>query len=136
MSILENNKKLKDLAGQIKVNPPDDSWNRIENLLLAKKKRNKSKLRARIKNYLSIAASICIIVACVTFIYSESAGPQKIHKVEFVSLEQLQISEDYFYSVSNARNNNKLRETSEGVSSFIDLNSLKGTSLLPIVFRD
>lgn len=136
MSILENNKELKELAKNIVVQPPVGTWDKIERNIASTNDLKKVKLKYRLKYWLSIAASICVILACITFIYSESKLPQKIHRVEFVSLENLAVSEDYFYSLANARNNNKLQPKTEGVSSFIDLNSLKGTSLLPVVFRD
>jgi len=136
MSILENNDAIKKMADQIKIDPPTHAWDRLEKKINTRKKHQKSKLISGVKTWLSIAASICIIATCFTFIYLESNSPATFKRSEVVYLQDLETTNDYFYSIENARENNKIKGNNSAISSDIDLKSLKGTSLLPTIFRD
>jgi|GEM_PF-723038 len=136
MSILENNDAIKKVADQIKIDPPSHAWDKLEKKIIKRKKHKKSKLISGVKTWLSIAASICIIATCFTFIYLESNTPTTYKKSEIVYLQDLESTDDYFYSIENARDNNKIKGNNSAISSDIDLKSLKGTSLLPTIFRD
>lgn len=136
MSILEDNEVIKKVADQIKIDPPAHAWARLEKKIITRKKQNKTKLIAGVKTWLSIAASVCIIATCFTFIYLESNTPATFKRSEVVYLQDLESTDDYFYSIENARENNKIKGNNNAISSDIDLKSLKGTSLLPTIFRD
>ncbi|MBT8232941.1 MAG: hypothetical protein HKO66_05355 [Saprospiraceae bacterium] len=134
MSSLENHKKIKSLAEQIQVVPNSNVWSRLEDKLSTQKK-SQSKL-SKYKSWLGIAASISIISICFTIIYLESNKPHRFSKTNNIVLEDLVEIDDYFYSIANARSNNQIASINSQISSDIDLNLLKGTSLLPVVFRD
>jgi len=136
MSILENYEEIKKVADEISVEPPIHVWDKLEKKLVKQKKHHKTKVISGIKTWLSIAASVCIIATCFTFIYFESNTPTTFRKSEVVYLQDLESTEDYFYSIENARDNNRIQGNNNAISSDIDLKSLKGTSLLPTVFRD
>ena len=136
MSILENNDEIKKIANQIKIDPPSRVWDSLEKKMESRKKYEKTRFLSTIKTWTTIAASICVIATCFTFIYLESNKPHTYRKSEIVYLENLEATEDYFYSIENARENNKLQNKNSEITSDLDMNSLKGTSLLPIIFRD
>lgn len=136
MSELDNHEHIKSLGKKMTFDPPREAWNRIQHKLKKEKRDKKRKLYLGIRTWLSIAASISIIIASFTLIYIESQAPQKINKSYAVRLLDLEETDDYFYSIQNARKNNKIVNTIGKIQSDIDLNSLKGTSLLPIIFRD
>lgn len=107
MSILENHDKIREIANDIKVAPPEMAWNKINDKLNNSKKIAKRKKSNRIKFWLSIAASLMVIFTCISVIYFESQKPPIYDKGKVASWEELTVDESFIYSVEQARDLNK-----------------------------
>ncbi len=97
---------IKSISKEFQPTPPPMAWHRIEQRLSdvqSKTKRNRLNL---IRFWFSIAASLMIIITCTYVIYQESVSPQT-YGVEYVAeWEDLDIQQDYLYSIENARSIN------------------------------
>jgi hypothetical protein len=103
---------IKSISEEFKPTPPPMAWNRIERRLSNVQSKNKRNRLNLIRFWFSIAASLMIIITCTYIIYQESISPQTFG-VEYVAeWEDLDIKQDYLYSIENARSINSILKVS------------------------
>jgi len=103
MSILDNHKKIQEIAEKIRVNPPDDAWDKVQRKMHKTNAIKKRKSYNLIRFWFSIAASMMVIIACVTVIYYESQQSILFKKGKVEAWENLDIEANDFYSITQAR---------------------------------
>jgi hypothetical protein len=133
MSYLNKHDKIREQANSFRLESPEGSWAKIESKL-AKDKINSKKKKLRILKFVTtIAASAALVIAFFSIVYFESSQIQINQKAQVEDWEELDIKDDYFYSIQNARKTNLLFPT-----YLMDFKSgsLEGTSSFPDVFRN
>lgn len=103
MSIFEDHNKIKEIAREIKVTPPDSAWSAIDSRLKSKALNDKKIKRKSFKSILSIAASLAVIFTCFSLIYFESQQVAELEKGKVEKWEELETYSEDFYSLDKVR---------------------------------
>lgn len=106
----DNFDHIKELGNSLEVKPPVGAWDRIENKLSEKEKFSKKRRYNLVRFWFSIAASLMVIITCACVIYFEVNESQIQHSPGHISeWEELNITNDYFYSVESVRKAHKIK---------------------------
>jgi len=114
-------KHIKELGQTLEVKPPNGAWDKLENKLIENQKFSKKKKYNFVRFWLSIAASTMVIITCACIIYFEVTEAQVAVPGHIAEWEELNITNDYFYSLELVRKAPEINRQYKESKSFSNL---------------
>jgi len=102
-------KHIKSLADSHREEPPVSAWERIEYKLQSVKSTRRHQKLNKVRFWLTIAASLMVIITCSYIIYTESPFIPDYNQSHIAEWEDIGIETDYLYSVQGARKIHRIK---------------------------